>query len=274
MRPLEVPGKIWLDADFLCWEPLDVRKPDLGLRDSDSDPRKMLHSFIGITDSSGALRFAEQFGALGLCKHGWPFTHNNPYSKTMSSPFWESGCLPTRREPIKRWLHYVQQAQALLRIGERLRNWNPGLRRDPKGDNQRDWELVFADANPNRQVLTRQMIACFVKRVTFARRALARTLSGWLMAGSLHVQCCWEYDAPRPHYVFGGNVFGLLAMQLTVEVCGSKHWVVCDGCAQLYSRDRKPQSGRSNYCKRCVRLGIAVRQRKQRFLAKARRANE
>jgi hypothetical protein len=98
-------------------------------------------------------QFAMRWGPLGICKHGWPSTHDNGSCAPLRAPerYWEHhteqtawsavfwsgpGEIPmnewqgTYWEPLVAWRFYVRKFAAALNIANFLRKERPGRHED------------------------------------------------------------------------------------------------------------------------------------------------
>lgn len=261
-------AKVWVPAyvalaDYkLEWSLFDPTNADVVPREAEA--RGALNRFLRIEDGRGVLRFARRYGVLGICGHGLPAEHNPPpahlqsaapaYESTTKSPWCEHLQLrpDVSYDPIDRWLHFVRQARALLRISVALR--------EAKAGSMTDWEMVYEDISTHGQRAERAALS-----PEATRYQLYRTIEDWLAMGNVRLRP-GGYGAKGPPLLAGGLTFGVLAVQLLLAVTqGQEVLALCDGCGALYSREKRaPKAGHPNYCGDC-RPKVAARLRKRRW---------
>ena len=258
-----VPAYVTLADDKLEWSLFDPTNADVV--PGEAEARGALNRFLRIEDGRGVLRFARRYGVLGICSHGLPAEHNPPPAHLQSAaPAYDS---PTAKppwcdhlqlspdvsyDPIDRWLHFVRQARALLRISVALR--------EAKAGSSTDWETVYEDLPaPARRA------EAAAQSPEMTRSHLYRTIEDWLAMGNVRLRP-GGYGAKGPPLLAGGLTFGVLAVQLLLAVTqGQEVMALCDGCGALYSREeRAPKAGHPNYCTEC-RKTVAARIRKRRW---------
>jgi hypothetical protein len=66
-------------------------------------------------------------------------------------------------------------------------------------------------------------------------------------------------------------LFGAIAVQLALAVCGAEGFAVCYACKVLYAPPRKPRAGERSYCQQCRDAGVPVRQAVADYRARKRR---
>jgi hypothetical protein len=239
------------------------------------DTRRALDRFVEIGDASGVLSFARRFGPLLLCSHGFPASHG-------------SGCQPTRREPVSRWLWFVRRFQAVIAIASKMRQDRYG--------NRDDWNALFED---RRQIdgafpadVEQLLEALSGQRSRQARKGqqdrfgpsapqwlyLKQVLDEWIATAGVRpsIPLTWNGRTERPDLEFSSyGIFGVLVMQLQRAVTGSHEIYFCDACQRPYTSTRQPRRDRRRFCGRpeCKKLGDRLKKRDQRARDRALPAN-
>ena len=258
-----VPAYLEVVGDRLAWSLFDSTDADVVPREKDS--KDALNRLVRIKDDRGVVRFARRYGVLGMCSHGLPAEHNPPpaylqsaattYDHPTAKPPWCKHLqlrTDVSYDPIDRWLHFVRQARALLRISVALR--------EAKAGSLMDWETVYEDVPTGGQRAERAALS-----PEATRYQLYRTVEDWLAMGNVRLRP-GGYGAKGPPLLAGGLTFGVLAVQLLLAVTqGQEVMALCDGCGALYSREKRaPKAGHPNYCSDC-RPKVAARLRKRRW---------
>ena len=276
-----LPAQVRLDGDRLVWTPPS--------REAEREPavsEGLLLAFLKIRDADGVLRFAQRYGVLAICEHGWPASHRpipypHPYALqrgaegilyylpennvTGFTQEYEpvSWCVPLGSdggqpwEPVARWLHFVGQASTILNLAAVLN----GSR--PRRAGQAAWEGLFDVRVAQR---------CAGQPVEEQRRLLAACVEEWLALGRPILRLSWSERMPQISIAAG--TFGLLASQLAAAVMGRSRMAWCSECGNPYSPERKPQTGRRNYCPDCREAGEPERIRAREYWRKKRRREQ
>ena len=255
--PSSVPARLELADGHLQWWWWHPDRPEDGGREQAS--RGALDEFIAIKSDRDVLRFAGKFGVLGICSHDVPASHNPPPPMaafagwqgplTWCRPIgWEEDLV---REPIVVWLHFAQQAAAIVRVAA-------AVRRKERAKSA-DWATIFSQsAHPTFDT----------DDLEVARIMLAGLVKEWLAIGNVRPKFTWWSRADQPSFALGGETFATLAAQLMLAVSGSQSVAVCSGCSTTYFRKERAPQGPTNWCPAC-RGRVAARERKRRSRAKS-----
>ena len=155
------------------------------------------------------------------------------------------------KEPLSGWYRHVEVVNAILRVGALLT-----IGATPKAE---DWKLIESDeflGYPLR-----------ISSVTPRNwEALLYILDRWLLYGNIRPQL--NPQDRGSGLTFGGDTWSTLGFQVALAVTGSGRTAVCDGCNRVYSRARKPQRGRRNFCQICNSDGTSARMRQRDYAAR------
>jgi hypothetical protein len=256
--PLErayAPAWAAIEGDRLVYEWI-AETPDGGHDwPRDVDPRRMLDRFIRIRSGADVARFAGRYGVLGICEHGLPASHSptpQPLPKSGTATWcYAIGFFDTPQwEPIERWFHFARQAETLVQIAAALHT--------AVMPSQDLWAGAFAGYAT--MPYTTEPWDHATHRFT-----LAECVNEWLALGNARPRFAWHAGDEAPAFELGGGTFATLALQLALAVAGQQALAICDGCQIPYTRERKPQTGRRNYCADCgPRMAARIRKRAQR----------
>jgi hypothetical protein len=246
--------------------------------------RGLLEAFVNLT-SSGRLspanveRFAKKWGALGICKHGKPYTHRRDgHSLLIRVPEKGDdagtqlrGCpplgypRPERRfnpalwDPLESWDTYSGNARALINIAAALNQSRFG--------EVEDWHRLLSRTMPLERWTRTVHVKLFASpgvpkvwgsRLNAERFWISNLLNLWLEDGDVRWQCAWE----RPAFMVTPGVqslFGAIALQLMLAIGRVDALAVCSNCRVAYGPRRKPVAGRRSYCETCRRDKIPQR---------------
>jgi hypothetical protein len=143
-------------------------------------------------------------------------------------------------EPVSSWRMWAGRAYALLSITAALRQGEEWT--------EEDWRV----ASGSEGWLSPATPAdCWHQVGYFSNLWLgAARVRPWIVPGNGTTQLALGSG--------GGNspLFGAIAVQLALAVCGAEGFAVCDGCKNPHAPSRKPRSGERTYCKRCRREGV------------------
>jgi hypothetical protein len=234
-----------LDGERLIWKdatvPSRYARPSAGL----------LERFIGLGDApSGAIRdYARRWGVLRICDHGLPATHNPQPVPVKTGPItwcrpvgWRQG-IPW--DPLEAWRRYARQMRALLNIGARVHESQPGR--------LADWEVLYPRSQelPGRPWWGRQVAA--------DRAGVAYQLKEWLRMGQVELEPAWD----EPHHlslrIGVAGLFGALVVQLALAIAKTDGLALCSACGMTYLPGRRPNPKRRRYCSRCRARGAPQR---------------
>lgn len=159
-------------------------------------------------------------------------------------------------EPVSAWRAWAGRAYALLSITAALRqgeDWTAEDWRVASGSER--WERPKTTAECRRQV--EWLANCWLG---------AASVRPWLQTGNGAAQLALGSSR--------GNspLFGAIAIQLALAVCGAEGFAVCDGCKELHTPTRKPRSGERTYCQRCRDTGVPQRHAAADYRAREKQA--
>ena len=129
--PLVVPALIELDGDRLVWSPSSSTEGPI----SRQPDKAMITRFIALARRKPAqvLRFARDYGVLGICHHGLPCSHNQPRPVRVVPGEPVIWCQPLGYpdqfwEPLEAWYHFAEEARGML---NRAARFHRQVRREP-----------------------------------------------------------------------------------------------------------------------------------------------
>lgn len=251
---------IWHWEDKVTSSPLRPEAHGFGL----------LIEFMNLADApvETILAFARKWGVLEICRHGLPGTHNLHHADI----FYGRWCFPFYYtdtkwfyEPIAYWHFYAGQMRALLNIAIRLKQGGPGL--------VEDWKVVQVsrlDQASEVKILGEELFAeIFGHTVKDDRVFVLKLLDRWLSIGHVRPNLVW--DDEHCSVSFDNTLFGMLVMQLMLEISSSGGVGFCHGCGKSYApKRRRPKVGQRNYCPKCGRAA-AVRDAQAALRARKRK---
>lgn len=230
------PRNIELMGDLLVWRPDEKEAPP---RDPQPSDIGLLNKFVRLCGKNSSpeeyLRFAREWGVMGLCQHFSPYPHprldlddekHKPceYFQTASGQYFE---------PLAIWREYSLEARAILRVAARFHQ-------DRQGDFE-DWKVL----NPTLQgPLTRSS-----KMFLFERIVIAKKIDRWLDRGNLNLRLDWH--GAKPSIYVSCNIVGLIGCHLMLAVNRSQGIAICTSCSFPYPPKKRPSPGRGNYCDKC-----------------------
>jgi hypothetical protein len=281
-----IPASIELDKGRLVWN------PDLALGNVQRPGPGMLTQFVALADGDAdkTLRYAQQWGVLGICRHNVPASHNLPLLIGKRT----KGCSPPRAanrsmcwEPLRVWWNFSRQALAILRIADHLRAGVPGSRED--------WKVVYQVAATYHVDWEKESDLAVVRMLdrgtdqiwplqTIGRQrsCVVSFVNEWIGMGDVRLYVTWgELGEPgeQQGIKLGGDwaycgLFGALAVQLALAVGGSgtEKTAVCAACGKPYQCKISPKEGQRNFCKACGKTASnRLRMREKRQAAKSNR---
>lgn len=268
-RQFRAPVVLGNEGDELVWRWEDKVKSTPLRREAQGFG--LLVEFMNLADApvETVLAFARKWGVLEICKHGLPSTHS-PRHADISYGRW---CFPfdytdTKHfyEPISYWHFYARQMRALLNIALRLKQGVPGL--------VEDWKvahLLGLDQKSEVEILGEDLFAeLYGSNVKDDRVFVLRMLDYWLSIGHVRPRLVWDDD--KCSVSFDNTLFGMLAMQLMLEISSSGGIGFCHGCGKSYApKRRRPKVGQRNYCPKCGRRA-ALRDAQAALRARRRKA--
>lgn len=228
------PKNIELMGKLLLWRPDEKRERTSSSQQSDVG---LLNKFIRLDKASPEeiLRFAQQWGVLGLCKHFVPYTHflydidKDQVVRCKLLEF-DTG---QHWEPVERWRYFARRARAILRVASRLNQNKQGY--------FKDWQVL----NPTLSRPLNKLGGMYLLEKT----TLAEKIEYWLDYGNVRPQFTWPGD--KPLISFGCNVLGLITCHIMFAVSRSGGIAICRGCGYPYSPIKRPKTNQRNYCKSC-----------------------
>ena len=199
------------------------------------DTKGMLDAFVSIQGEQDVEKFARRYGVLDLCEHDIPVIERHP-CRPRGSPglCWE---------PAEVWIRMAKEARAVLNLASWINQDNPPA--------ESDWsDISSIEFFPEKPRSAEEM-----------KGRLYAVVNEWLSLGSPRVTFSPEDQGSV--FGFGGGVVAVIAVQLMLAVSNSQRLAVCYGCGHPYTRGRKPQRGRKNYCLTCKKAGVDAKIRKQ-----------
>lgn len=218
------------------------------MKPKEVDPKGMLDAFIRIKSGPEVRNFVMRYGPLELCSDGLPATrwHRPGLGLTCMPPSWE-GC-DTWCEKLAHWLDYVRIANSIVDI-------TSALNQDQKAPAD-CWAGTQVFLSIDTQTTARQGIAQ-------QKIWLAFLIEGWLQLGDASLTFSWSRS--EPEFSLHGNTFATLGLQMMFAVSQKQRLVFCSACGEPYTRKRKPQRHRNNYCSQaCKKSGAVLRKRAER----------
>ena len=177
------------------------------------------------------LAYAQRWGVLKICSHFKPYTH-----QLGCWPLgWQASGMRQGWELISTWREYSSRAYLMLRNAAELFTHSPTSQggRAKKG---RQWSALIASLD-----------------------------SEWLRISGVGLNLCDQGDAraswPRDIKVGfnGGELFGLLCVQLLMAVTRADELSLCASCGNPFIKARRRRKGESYYCPTCRANGSAER---------------
>ena len=244
---------------------------------SDSlDPRQKVPSERSYED---VVAFASEYGPLWLTKDGLPASRiplrlrnelNPEAYRAARLTDWPGRVRHT--EEIGMWLLHSSMVQAIQHVVRIL------------AENHTDESLVEGSA-PDVLTAMWEFIAPLTPEDVYLdsddhvvhgrpqprshdewRRAIAQAVQQWLDFGDVRVTFTWPADTdPMVDWV-SDNLFGALAMQLSLAVAQCDRFAICAGCRLPFATTRRPRADRDNYCSNqlCKNFCQAQFQRRRR----------
>lgn len=226
--------------------------------------------FLRLADASDQeiLAYAEEWGVLEICEHGWPASHRRPGTTTPPASLM-GRCRPLGYgekkgkgwwgwEPFGAWRYYARQAIAILNVSAQLISGKSGsledlwiLSLDPPRDIV-NWRYEEWQLNPQKSN---------TRSLEYQRIDVDRRVNQWIGGTDVHLYFNWRGQRKEPAVgVTGHGLFGSLAFQLAAIVGGKSSFAQCDGCATWYKPEkRRPREGERHYCASCRKRKIPIR---------------
>lgn len=239
---------VWLDQSggVLYWRFRDERgKPQTKARPA-SEARGALDAFLKLSEAEDAalLKFAKNFGVLGLCAHGRAFTHPDTVSvEARCDPLrLVRPCVPTRCEPLSRWRELAREASDIVGGVADL------LRRVPLSEvpvSNREGEAI------DRRVRWGHLVRRAQGWLTDS--AVSWRLFGLVSSGTLEESLVT--DARKLQLgAYCPMLFDVLALQLAQAVTRGEGLYRCAACSTPFFRAWRA-GGHRVFCKDCGRRG-------------------
>ena len=293
------------DSELLLWTPtIDAPAQTIRLH----SPQPLL-AFIGLADKPdprALLKFAKQFGPLGICVHGRPYQHGEPPglrvgleadvaiknqrmvsgSKPSLWAKWPRLCEPRCvqeagvtyfAEPLGAWLQLARAAKALHETVARLRQQQRPRVADLRtlaatrfgiGKSSKHFRaLTGAEGEPERDRDSSWFL-------------VGERLNEWLVGAPVRFFCEIEEERGKFDVDFvvgdGLGIFPVVAAQLVATLSDPQRGkaVICSGCRLPFIQTREPSRGMRSYCVSCRRKRIPVRDAVHDFREHKRRAHE
>ena len=246
-----VPPRTELKDGYLRWwrHYADRRHP----YGRDASARGMLDAFVRLTAPDDVLLFARRYGALTLCDHGTPATHNWTAEKPGCYPSdWQQGIC---REPLERWFHYVRDARAILLIAAALHQG--------EGGPEDAWQVLLERYEGDDMTLA---VVRSARDSAVGRQSLVcDAVNSWLALANARFSLGWKVGK-KPNLSLRGTTFTVLATQMMFAIARAHRLAICDACSHPYLREgRAPQSGRLNFCYECRGTKMANTMRQQAY---------
>jgi hypothetical protein len=266
-------------------------------------PERLVYDFAGLANRSDdqLLRFANKYGPLRLCKHGFALGHRqrNFNLRCYESDTGQPEDLPSgtffrlkwsARESIEAWRRYIGRAAGILSVSDRLHEgqratqdeWAWLLDGIPAGDHEYPFRALLAmrkedvlASNPLIATLAAQPHLTLPQQ----RRTLAVAVNHWLDECGVGISINWRPSgidfSLGPSNPFGLGNSGLLAaigVQLLSGVLRQTRMVWCSDCGKAYPPERWPRDGENHFCPDCGTKAanrIAAREYRKRRKSKS-----
>jgi hypothetical protein len=278
------PDHIRCSDTSIIWGPYAYRngvmeRDDDGFREVKVRP-VIFGEFLSLHKASDRviLSFAKKFGVLGLCRHGLPLSHFPMKTLRAVQVGQRRECIPkfTRRreivEPLNSWRGLSRSAAALLQLQNQT-----STRRDEERTRWRDalWlheQLVLAGHRGYRSALR-----LGVPDPPERSERIARIANVWLECAGLRLQIqsihTNEIGLVMTIPDTGPNLFGGLAIQLSLELANREGWAQCAACRRIFEPlTHNVSPTRDRFCPECRRRGKPELFAKRRYRARKRAA--
>jgi hypothetical protein len=284
--------------DSVLWQP--------GVEERDVAVRTLLDRFVALTidgDGSAVVRFVEDFGGLGACRHAMPPSHaaralgddaeaiearragHSGLCARESLPPHRARALKLRGrwyvEPVAMWRGFANEAAMVLRYVDAFRRGD-----DTAADAAALMAAMYRPASPDNGPAVGggadPMVTLHGSEDAGA--LLARWIGErWMVLGN--VRPTWTWEAGGFHVDHSGDgLMGALSIALAARVAQVEagvtrakpmHAAVCVNCGRSYTPARRPNPNRRTYCDDpdCKRARFRDSQRDRRA-ASARATNE
>jgi len=211
-----------------------------------AEPGPLLWGFLSLfdeADESVFLGFAQSWGVLGVCQHGWSLdAHRTCQARRLSNKSRSEGNVEEHWEPIETWRTLARQAAALLDVGHRLRS---GWKVEP---------ALLADLPPGAVVSA-------PRDAVPSRKLFAQLLGGWLFQAGVRPCTQWDGHKLSIHWGRGGT---LAAVGTQLMLAMHQNMGICWGCGRAFERKRPRRSGLRTWCSQCRKASRAAASRDYR----------
>lgn len=277
-------GAPQIENDYIVWKSTGKVSQ---LRNQSAKDLKLVQDFASLVggDEKRLLGFAQKYGPLLLCKHGFALGHRSPVNERCCESYSTPEAI-TRgefaREPVWAWLRYARRARGVHDVAAKLR--------DDRRASNADWAWLLdgipADyyespldallamrkedplaANPLIVVLAAQPRTSLAEQ----KATLALVVNHWLDECEAGVSIDWsksgvDFRIGRSDPLGRGNsVLIAIGVQLLRAVLRHESFVWCSVCGWPYEPKRWPRAGENHYCRECGRsAAIRIAQRKFR----------
>jgi hypothetical protein len=221
-------------------------------------PDTLLEEFASLADvdSNSICAFANNWGRLGLCKHGLPSTHSFPGVITNR---WSSPCKELPSEELAAWrlwsrkFRVVWNSSMMLHLGEH--------------GNPQDWEIVLSDVGWSLDLWRGALTQLGwgpggywkSKSLIVEWGLLLDLLNYYIDLSGIRLRFTFDTvgnDASRisTRLNFGcplsGSLFGALVLQLVFAVTNTEGGAICTSCGMPFFPKRRPKTGQRRFCDR------------------------
>ncbi len=220
---------------------------------------------------SRVLAFAQEFGPLGICRHGKLPGHSGTWCPPLEGGIRFPG-FPTW-EPLEAWRRYSRQLLGVLRIVVDLQEGESGSADDwqaiEQGDPQTPPVPLEFEHDPHEWALSRRDFSSSAPDapIVSQRVSVAHAVSVWLRYGGVQPRVEWlPGESQATIHMEFLDLPGLLAVQLASAV--SRRSYICSGCGYPFTvpeERRQPPVGRRKWCPDCGRKAQWKDYQKRRY---------
>lgn len=273
-----IPAKVKLVGDELHYFGIGGYQDDDGNLVERAKVREqagILSRFLALVDAPDVdiERFAQEWGVLELCEHGFPSTHRYretllpplhaddppwdclepcPHLYTVDSEVVHPPGIPVYRETLHAWRRWAREARAMLRISHRLYDNQPGDVADWRdvhsfGEAFHEWRDPVDGQPPGYKLGIDQLL-------------LSMLAQSWIESTPIRLSWWWDWGAHRPKLSLTGNsLFACLTIQLLQAMAHTDGFEICSACGRPYAPERRPSPTRRHYCRDCRASGAPQR---------------
>ncbi|MBI4852242.1 MAG: hypothetical protein HY819_10640 [Acidobacteria bacterium] len=275
-----------LEGDFLTWKnEVNNLKELHETQVQPNTPTRLINAFIKLTNvpnerlGKEVLKFAKQYGVLGLCKHGLPHTHHR-----LSEPFF--GLLPKYCpiekkdnwccEPIDRWRYYARLVNAVINVSRavdyekqvRSEDWVIINEYQAQQEGSYEKQLISLlnliprqEIQDNLESVQSQMQKGFEQRWANIKKdpktcklAVASVINQFLVLTDVRPIFVWLGNKRYfriGHNDISTNLLSLITTQLMLLLNGSKAMANCASCGNLFILTKYQSIKGNAYCSEC-----------------------